>query len=135
MQKAKKAAIALLVILTLTVTAAPCNAFAVYRTSVGDAETPDRFEEGYVQHNCLDISSWNGDLDDDDWKAIKKAGVDSVIIRAGFSKLNTNRLKKDERFKQNIKKAKKHGLSVGVYYFTTGLTPKEMKREAEFFMK
>ena len=135
MHKAKATAIALLMALTLTVSLIPHDAFAAYRTSVGDAETPERYQEDYIQHNCLDISSWNGDLDDDDWEAIKDAGVDSVIIRAGFSKLNTNRLKKDERFKQNIKRARKHGLDVGVYYFTTGLTKKEMIREAEFFMK
>ena len=135
MRKKKAAAIALLTVLTLTITLLPHDAFAVYRTSVGDAETPERYLEGYIQHNCLDISSWNGDLDDDDWDAIEDAGVDSVIIRAGYSKLNTNRLKKDERFKQNIKRARKHGLDVGVYYFTTGLTKKEMTREAEYFMK
>lgn len=135
MRRTKAAAIALLTVLTLTITLMPHDAFAVYRTSVGDAETPERFEDGYVQRNCLDISSWNGDLDNDDWEAIKDAGVDSVIIRAGYSKLNTNRLKKDERFKQNIRRARKHGLDVGVYYFTTGLTKKEMVREAEFFMK
>ena len=135
MQKAKKAAIALLTVLTLSVSLIPHTAFATYRTSVGDAETPERYQEGYIQHNCLDISSWNGDLDNDDWDAIVDAGVDSVIIRAGYSKLNTNRLKKDERFKQNIKRARKHGLDVGVYYFTTGLTKKEMAREAKFFME
>lgn len=135
MHKAKAAALALLTILTLTVSLMPLDVFATYRTSVGDAETPERYQEGYIQHNCLDISSWNGDLDNDDWEAIKDAGVDSVIIRAGYSKLNTNRLKKDERFVQNIKRARKHGMDVGVYYFTTGLTPKEMEREAKFFMK
>jgi len=135
MRRAKAIAIALIAVLALTVSLIPHDAFAVYRTSVGDAETPERYEDGYIQHNCLDISSWNGDLDNDDWDAIVDAGVDSVIIRAGYSKLNTNRLKKDERFKQNLKRARKHGLDVGVYYFTTGLTKKEMIREAEFFMK
>ena len=135
MHRAKKTAIALLTVAALIVSLTPLGAFAAYRTSVGDAETPERYQDDYIQHNCLDISSWNGDLDDDDWEAIKDAGVDSVIIRAGYSKLNTNRHKKDERFKQNIKRASKHGLAVGVYYFTTALTKKEMTREAEYFMK
>ena len=130
-RKTKVAAVALLTVLTLIITLTPHNAFAVYRTSVGDAETPERFQDDYIQHNCLDISSWNGDLDNDDWEAIKDAGVDSVIIRAGYSKLNTNKHKKDERFKQNIKRASKHGLDIGVYYFTSALTKKEMKYEAE----
>ena len=134
MKKRTTAAIALIAAAIMVVTLAPFSAFATYRTSVGDAETPDRFDEEYIEHNCLDISSWNGDLDDDDWEAIKDAGVDSVIIRAGYSKLNTNRHKTDERFKQNIKRATKHGLDVGVYYFTSGVTTKEMTREAEYFV-
>jgi len=135
MRTAKAAAIALLTVLALIVSMTPLGAFAAYKTSVGDAETPERYQKDYIQHNCLDISSWNGDLDDDDWEAIKDAGVDSVIIRAGYSKLNTNRHKKDERFKQNIERATKHGLDVGVYYFTSALTEKEMAREAKYFMK
>ena len=134
-RKTKAAAVALLIVLTLIITLTPHSAFAEYRTSVGDAETPERFQKDYIQHNCLDISSWNGDLDNDDWEAIKDAGVDSVIIRAGYSKLNTNKHKKDERFKQNIKRASKHGLDIGVYYFTSALTKKEMKYEAEYFME
>ena len=134
-RRAKAAAIALLTVLALTVSLMPFGAFATYRTSVGDAETPAKYEDGYIQHNCLDISSWNGDLDGDDWEAIKDAGVDSVIIRAGYSKLNTNRHKTDECFKKNIKRASKHGLDIGVYYFTSALTHKEMAREAEYFMK
>ena len=62
-RKTKAAAVALLTVLTLIITLTPHNAFAVYRTSVGDAETPERFQDDYIQHNCLDISSWNGDLD------------------------------------------------------------------------
>ena len=134
-RKTKAAAVALLIVLTLIITLTPHSAFAEYRTSVGDAETPERFQKDYIQHNCLDISSWNGDLDNDDWEAIKDAGVDSVIIRAGYSKLNTNKHKKDERFKQNIKRASKHGLDIGVYYFTSAVTKKEMKYEAEYFME
>lgn len=135
MRRRKSAIIALLAVLVLAVSLTPMDAFAVYRASVGDAETPAKYKEGYVQRNCLDISSWNGDLTNDDWETIKDAGVDSVIIRAGYSKLNTNRHKKDERFEQNIKRARKHGLDVGVYYFTTALTHKEMEREAEYFME
>ncbi len=135
MHTKKAAAIALITALVFIVSLTPLDAFAIYRAEVGDAETPARYQEGFIQHNCLDISSWNGDLDNDDWEAMKDAGVDSVIIRAGYSKLNTNRHKKDDRFKQNIKRAAKHGLDIGVYYFTTALTHREMEREAEFFME
>lgn len=135
MRRKKTAAIALLAILTLIISMIPLDAFAGYRTSVGDAETPAKYRDGFIQRNCLDISSWNGDLTGDDWEAMKDAGVDSVIIRAGYSKLNTNKHKTDDCFKQNIKGATKHGLDVGVYYFTSALTNKEMKKEAKYFME
>ena len=135
MRKKRAVWVAIIAAVTLSVSLIPISSFAEYRTSVGDAETPERYQEDYIQHNCLDISSWNGDLDNDDWEAIKDAGVDSVIIRAGYSKLNTNRHKTDERFKQNIKRATKHGLAVGVYYFTSGLTKKEVASEAKYFLK
>ena len=45
MHKAKAAAIALLTVLTLTVSLMPYDAFAEYRTSVGEAETPERYQE------------------------------------------------------------------------------------------
>ena len=41
----------------------------------------------------IDISKWNGDID---WKAVKKAGVEFVIIRAGYG------MNVDYKFKQNI---------------------------------
>ena len=108
---------------------------AVYAVSVGDAESPARFDEDYRLHHCLDISSWNGDITKSEWKAIKKAGVDSVIIRAGYSKLNTGRIKQDDCFETNIKRAHDAGLKIGVYYFTVALTPKEAEREAEHFVE
>ena len=112
--------------------AAPYDAFAV---SVGDAETPERFDEDYTEHNCLDISSWNGDITDDKWEAIKDAGVDSVIIRAGYSKLNTGRIMEDECFETNIKRASEAGMDIGVYYFTVALSPAEAEREAKRFVE
>lgn len=100
--------------------------------SIGDAETPERFQEDYTRHNCVDISTWNGDLDAEDWQAMKDAGVDSVIIRAGYSALNSGKHKKDARFENNMKNAKKAGMQIGVYYFTTALNEEEAAAEAEY---
>lgn len=127
-------ATAAITMLMMVFTLTPVPQRAVFGASVGAAETPSRYDDDYTEHNCLDISSWNGDLDDDDWKAMKDAGVDSVIIRAGYSKLNTGRMKEDERFKQNLKNATKHGMKAGVYYFTCALSKSEAKKEAEFFL-
>jgi GH25 family lysozyme M1 (1,4-beta-N-acetylmuramidase) len=62
----------------------------------------------------IDISKWQGDITDEDWKKIKKS-VDFVIIKAGGSD-SANRYE-DSKFRQNYERAKKVGLKVGAYYF------------------
>lgn len=123
-----------LISLIMILTVMPSAGYAGSNVSIGDAEIPPQYEEGYTIHNCLDISSWNGDLGRDQWKAITDAGVDSVIIRAGYSKLNTGRYAKDSRFVNNIRNAHKYGLAIGVYYFSTALSTKEAEDEADFLL-
>ena len=122
----------LLVVLILSISIWPVTSFAV---GVGDAETPEKYEEGYIQHNCLDLSEWNGDLTSKDFEKMKKEGVDSVILRAGFSTLNTNTHKKDNTFENNIKLAKESGFDIGIYYFSSALTEEEAIGEAEYLLE
>ena len=58
----------------------------------------------------LDISKWNGNID---WKAVKKANIDFVIIRAGCG---TGYV--DPYFKTNIENAIKNDLMIGIYWFS-----------------
>ena len=71
----------------------------------------------------IDISKWNGDID---WKAVKKAGVEFVIIRAGYG---TGYV--DPYFKQNIEAAIKNDMLIGVYWFSYSYTYQGAKAEAE----
>lgn len=71
----------------------------------------------------LDISKWNGDID---WKAVKKANIQFVIIRAGYG---TNYV--DPYFKSNIENAIKYDIMVGVYWFSYSHTYQGAKLEAE----
>ena len=71
----------------------------------------------------LDISKWNGDID---WKAVKKANIQFVIIRAGYG---TNYV--DPYFKSNIENAIKYDMLVGVYWFSYAHTYQGAKLEAE----
>lgn len=122
-----------LAVLTISMTMFPVVSFA--SVEIGDAETPSKFEEGYTQHNCVDLSEWNGDLTKDDFEKMKEAGIDSVILRAGFSTLNTNTHKKDYTFENNIKLAKEAGFNVGVYYFSSALTEEEAINEAKYLLE
>lgn len=71
----------------------------------------------------IDISKWNGNID---WKAIKKANIDFVIIRAGYG---TGYV--DPYFKTNIENAIKNNLMIGIYWFSYSYTYQGAKLEAE----
>ena len=71
----------------------------------------------------LDISKWNGNID---WKAVKEADIDFVIIRAGYG---TGYV--DPYFKKNIESAIKNDLMVGIYWFSYAHSYQGAKLEAE----
>lgn len=71
----------------------------------------------------LDISKWNGDID---WKEVKKANVEFVIIRGGYG---ANYV--DPYFKKNMENAIKNDMVIGVYWFSYAYTDEMAKAEAE----
>ena len=70
----------------------------------------------------LDISKWNGNID---WKAVKEAGIEFVIIRAGYGQTV------DYMFKKNIESAIANDMLIGVYWFSYAYTPKMAYFEAK----
>lgn len=61
----------------------------------------------------IDISQWQGG--NIDFNKVKAAGVDFVIIRAGYGRYINQ---KDPYFEQNYKRAKAAGLNVGAYWYS-----------------
>ena len=89
-------------------------------------------KDGYIHASYLelkpiekgiDVSKWNGDID---WKSVKDAGADYVIIRAGFGSSTV-----DEKFYQNIKGARDAGLKIGIYWFSYATSVEKAKAEAQ----
>ena len=70
----------------------------------------------------IDVSKWQGIIDFD---AVKKEGVNFVIIRAGAG------FKADPCFKRNYDLAHRAGLNVGAYWYSYAKTIDEARREAE----
>lgn len=64
-----------------------------------------------------------------DWQAIKAAGFDFVILRAGFIGV------KDPVFEMDYAGAKAAGLDVGVYFYTYADTVEEARAEAECLLE
>lgn len=74
---------------------------------------------------CLDVSEWQGTID---FKKVKSAGYNYVIMRAGFGR---EKYQKDECFEQNYKNAKSAGLKVGAYWYAYATSKSEAIIEAE----
>lgn len=71
--------------------------------------------------NGIDVSKHNGTID---WKNVKSAGIDFVIIRAGYS------LYTDPKFAANYNGATEAGLHVGAYWYSYAESTDQVKREA-----
>lgn len=80
----------------------------------------------------IDVSKWNGEID---WDKVKKAGVEFVIIRAGYRGSVTGSLVVDPCFEQNIKGAARAGLDTGVYFFTQAVNEVEAVEEASMIVE
>lgn len=71
----------------------------------------------------IDVSKWNGEID---WKAVKKANIKFVIIRAGYGTWYV-----DPYFKKNIEGAIENDMIIGIYWFSYAYTNQQAKLEAE----
>ena len=80
----------------------------------------------------IDISLWQGDID---FKKLKEAGVEFVIIRVGYMKGTNGERVLDSKFKQNIENANKNKIPVGVYYFSYASSKKEAIKDAKWVLK
>lgn len=79
----------------------------------------------------IDVSGFQGNID---WKQVKNAGVDFVFIRVGGRGTTEGGLYKDDLAQSYYDGAKKAGLSVGAYFFSQAITPKEAQEEAWFVL-
>lgn len=67
-----------------------------------------------------------------DYAALKKAGYDFAIIRAGFGKYAAQ---KDVEFEEHYAAAGKAGISRGAYHYSYAASISDAKREADCFLK
>ena len=60
----------------------------------------------------IDVSSWQKEID---FEKVRNAGIEFVIIRAGYGRVPEN---KDKYFEDTYRKAKAAGLKVGAYWYS-----------------
>lgn len=75
----------------------------------------------------IDVSKWQGAID---WNKVKAAGIQFVIIRAGYGNTVAQR---DRFFEQNYRGAKAAGLHVGAYWYSYANSFREAEQEAAAF--
>ena len=79
----------------------------------------------------IDVSAWQGIID---WKAVKAAGIQFAIIKAGGS---DDGIYTDSKFERNYEQCKAYGIPVGAYYFIgpSCITKADGEADAERFVK
>ena len=80
----------------------------------------------------IDISKWQGDVDFD---ALKKAGVEFVIIRVGTTNGRDGDYILDPKFIQNIEGANRVGIDVGLYFYSYAHSKESALRDAEWVLE
>ena len=76
----------------------------------------------------IDVSYYQGEID---FKKVKAAGIDFVLIRAGYGNTLAYPKQIDPRFEEYYKKAKAAGLNVGAYWYSYADSVEAAKQEAK----
>lgn len=79
----------------------------------------------------IDISSHQEEID---WEAVKNAGVEFVMIRAGYRGYTAGAVRTDPMAQEYYRGASAAGLKVGVYFFSQAITVQEAVAEAEYLI-
>ncbi|MBO5837959.1 MAG: glycoside hydrolase family 25 protein [Oscillospiraceae bacterium] len=80
----------------------------------------------------IDVSTFQKQIN---WKKVKKAGVEFVMIRLGYRGFVEGVLFEDEWAQKHYKGAKEAGLKVGGYFFSQAISQEEAKEEAEYCLQ
>ncbi len=80
----------------------------------------------------IDISEWQGEVD---FNKLKEQGVEFVILRVGSTKGIDGEYFVDKRFKENIEKANKINMPVGIYFYSYADSKEKAIKDAKWILK
>ena len=89
-------------------------------------------KNGYRSQFGIDISEWVQDVD---FRELKKAGVDFVILRVGYRGYETGSFVLDSRLKEYLKNASRAGLKMGAYFVSQAVNEEEAIEEAQLVLE
>lgn len=97
-------------------------------TACGQTARPVYFESSRALG--IDVSSHNGQID---WQTVSETEVQYAFIRVGYRGWgDEGNMAEDELAAENMAEATKHGLPIGVYFYSQAITEEEAREEAEF---
>ncbi len=97
------------------------------KIEVGDLTGLDNKNQTDVITYGIDVAKWQGIID---WKQVKEAGVEFVMIRVGYRTQVTGVIYEDPYAKYNMQQAQANKIKIGAYFFSTAVTKQEAKEEA-----
>lgn len=77
----------------------------------------------------IDVSEFQGNID---WDAAAEAGIDFVMVRAGYRTTGDGEIREDACARYNLQEAGARGIRLGAYFFSTAVTEEEAREEAQW---
>ena len=88
-------------------------------------------DEKYISKLGIDVSHYQGNVE---WKKVKEAGIEFVIIRLGYRGYGNGKLMIDKKFHEFVKGAIQEEIGVGAYFFSQAINEQEAIEEAQFVL-
>ena len=82
-----------------------------------------------MEYRGIDVSKYQGDIN---FKKVKDAGIQFVIIRIGYGQYESQ---KDPKFERNYEGFRNVGIPIGVYLYSYAKSVADAKKEAEVTLK
>ena len=69
------------------------------------------------------------------YNKLKEQNVEFIFIKIAGQRQINGKIKLDPKFKTNIEEAKKHGIAVGVYFYSYARSQEEARKQARYIVK
>ena len=77
----------------------------------------------------IDVARYQGTID---WSRVGTSSVDFAMVRVGYRSQKDGTIVEDPNARYNMQEAQKHGIKLGVYFFSTAITEEEAREEAQW---
>ena len=77
----------------------------------------------------IDVAKYQGVID---WEQVARSGIEFVMVRIGYRANGDGEIVEDPYGLYNLQEAQKHGVRLGVYFFSTAISEEEAIEEADW---